>query len=168
MQIGYQTTASLLQKEHANVENVAVVKDKRIMLDILTIKRKDNAHLTGSCLCAGVTYKIDGPARDVVNCFCSECRKTSGHHVAATRVNKDHLIITSKKTLKWYKCSSGAYKGFCTICGGNLFWDNNKDNQMSISAGTLDPPTHLQTIGNIHTEDASDYSKIPTLDTEKE
>lgn len=136
------------------------------MSDILSINNTQNFHLTGSCLCGGIKYKIDGPVRGVVNCFCSECRKTSGHHVAATRVNKDHLEMESENTLKWYECSIGVYKGFCENCGGNVFWDNNKDNQISISAGTLDAPTHLQTIGNIYTEDASDYCNIPNLENE--
>ncbi len=33
-------------------------------------------------------------------------------------------------------------------------------------AGTLDSPTHLKTVGNIHTEDASDYCAIPVIDKE--
>ncbi|GAA0395002.1 GFA family protein [Cocleimonas flava] len=137
------------------------------MTDILSINNKEDSHLTGSCHCGGVKYRIDGPARDVVNCFCSECRKTSGHHVAATRINKDHLTIESENTLKWYECSPGTFKGFCENCGGNVFWDNNKDNQISIGAGTLDAPTHLKTVGNIHTEDASDYCVIPALENDK-
>ena len=31
-----------------------------------------------------VRYRVDGPLRVVVNCHCSQCRRTSGHHVAAT------------------------------------------------------------------------------------
>lgn len=144
----------------------AVVAEVNIpdMSDILSINNKEESHLTGSCLCGGVKYRIDGPARDVVNCFCSQCRKTSGHYVAATKVNKDHLTMESENTLKWYECLPGIYKGFCENCGGNLFWDSHTDNQISIMAGTLDSPTHLQTIGNIHTEDASDYCAIPVID----
>jgi len=119
--------------------------------------------LTGSCLCGGVSYSVNGPARDVVNCFCSQCRKTSGHHVAATRVNKDHLTLVENKTLNWYECLPGVHRGFCNKCGGNLFWDNGNDNEISIMAGTLDVPTNLKTSGNIHTKDASDYYDIPNL-----
>ncbi len=102
------------------------------MNDILTINNKEDSHLTGSCHCGGVKYRIDGPARDVVNCFCSQCRKTSGHHVAATKVNKDHLTFESDSTLKWYQCLPGIFRGFCESCGGNLFWDSHADNQLAL------------------------------------
>ena len=120
--------------------------------------------LTGSCLCGDVTYKINGEARGVVNCFCSQCRKTSGHYVAATRVNKDNLIIEKNKTLTWFECLPNVFRGFCNQCGGNLFWDNGKDKQISIMAGTLDTPTNLKTCGNIYVKDASDYCEIPNLE----
>lgn len=128
------------------------------------INKIEKSQLTGSCLCGGVSYRIDGPARDIINCFCSQCRKTSGHHVAATRVSKDHLILVKDETLKWYECLENVYRGFCGECGGNLFWDNGKDNEISVMAGTLDTPTHLKTSKNIYTEDASDYCAIPEID----
>ena len=119
--------------------------------------------LTGSCLCGEVSYIITGEARDVVNCFCSQCRKTSGHYVAATRVNKDDIVLTKDKTLTWYECLPNVFRGFCNQCGGNVFWDADKENLISIMAGTLDTPTNLKTIENIYTEDASDYCAIPEL-----
>lgn len=130
----------------------------------IPINSSKESVLTGSCLCGGVSYKISGPVRDVVNCFCSQCRKTSGHYVAATRISKDNLSIANDKTLNWYECLPNVYKGFCNECGGNLFWDDSRDNEISVSAGTLDPPTHLKTVKNIYTEDASDYCRIPKLD----
>ncbi len=129
----------------------------------ISINSTETKILTGSCLCGGVSYKINGPARDVVNCFCSQCRKTSGHYVAATRINKDHLVLEKEETLNWYECLPNVFRGFCNNCGGNLFWDDKKDNQISVTAGTLDAPTHLKTGKNIYTEDASDYCSIPEI-----
>ena len=141
--------------------------DNKMDNNLLSIDENMVRQLTGSCLCGGVSYQIDGPARDVVNCFCSQCRKTSGHHVAATRVNKAHLTLISKESLQWYECLPNIFRGFCNNCGGNLFWENkdSSDKGISIMAGTLDAPTMLKTIGNIHTEDASDYCKIHDIET---
>lgn len=138
---------------------------KHLDQEIISIDPNNIRQLSGSCLCGGVSYKIDGAVRDVVNCFCEQCRKTSGHHVAATKVNKDDLSFINDKTLDWYECLPNVFRGFCNICGGSLFWDNkNYDkNEIAIMAGTLDAPTQLKTIGNIFTEDASDYCEIPRL-----
>ncbi len=124
---------------------------------------------TGSCLCAGVRYTVSGELRGVVNCFCSQCRKTSGHHVAATRANWGQVDIYKTDTLVWYRSSDTAERGFCSRCGGNLFWQSLNDrNQVSIMAGTLDMPTGLKTIENIYTSDASDYRPLPLPQAEAE
>ena len=122
--------------------------------------------ITGSCLCGGVKYTINGPLRDVWGCHCTQCRKTSGHHVAATRVRDKDLKIDDAGTLRWYHSSPTAKRGFCSHCGGNLFWrhsGNDPDADVgytSIMAGTLDAPTGLKTVMHIFTGDKSDYYQI--------
>jgi len=140
---------------------------KHLDKDIINIDPKKIRQLTGSCLCGSVSYKIDGAVRDIVNCFCSQCRKTSGHHVAATKVNKDDLSFTKDENLEWYECLPNVFRGFCKACGSSLFWENKnyKQNEIAVMAGALDTPTGLKTIGNIFVEDASDYCKIPSIDT---
>lgn len=119
--------------------------------------------LTGGCLCGGVRYRISGEVRGVVNCFCGQCRKTSGHHVAATRVQRSDLHIDADSTLQWYDSSADARRGFCNRCGGNLFWQHRARDTISVMAGTLDQPTGLATIANIYVDDAGDYQIIPAL-----
>lgn len=119
--------------------------------------------LNGSCLCGGVSYRVNGLLRGVVNCFCRQCRKTSGHYVAATRADWASVDLTRSASLKWYVSSPGVRRGFCGVCGGNLFWDNGRNNEVSIMAGTLDSPTHLETVANIHEQAANDYHHLPSL-----
>lgn len=127
------------------------------------VKLDQQARLTGSCLCGGVRYRIEGTVRGVVNCYCTQCQKTSGHHVAATRVNQDELMIEADETLAWYESTPGYQRGFCKRCGGNLFWSRLSDDQISVMAGTLDKPTGLKTVERIHEEDASDYFGLPDI-----
>ena len=131
--------------------------------DIVPLEQQ--VKLTGSCLCKGVRYRIEGKVRGVVNCFCGQCRKTSGHYVAATRVKNQELFIDSDTSLKWYQSSPGYQRGFCRRCGGNLFWRQEGGDQTSVMAGTLDKPTGLKTVVSIHEHDASDYFVIPELST---
>ena len=121
------------------------------------------AAMTGGCLCGGVRYVLKGELRGVVNCFCSQCRRTSGHHVAATRVDGDSFHLLDADTLSWYRSSPEAERGFCHRCGGNLFWRRLDSSGVSVMAGTLDVPTALSTVENIHVEDRSDYHELPSL-----
>ena len=54
---------------------------------------------TGSCPCGGIEYEVSGPMREIIGCHCEQCRKISGHHVAATNVAKADLMMTSDATL---------------------------------------------------------------------
>ena len=109
---------------------------------------------TGGCLCGQVTYTVSEPLRPVVACHCQQCRKTSGHHVAATSAPRDSVVVKGEVT--WYQSSDIARRGFCAICGGNLFWDGPGEN-ISIFAGTLDEPTGLTLAGHIFCADKGDY-----------
>ena len=96
---------------------------------------------TGSCLCGGVKYQISGEMRPIVACHCSQCRKTSGNFVAATRVAKVDLTFDSMTTLKWFKSSDEAERGFCGTCGSNLFWQRQSgENTASPPAPSTRPP----------------------------
>ena len=113
--------------------------------------------MTGGCLCGQIAYRITGPLRPVIACHCIQCRKTSGHHVAATSVRRDQIEI--KGEVAWYPSSDTARRGFCATCGSNLFWDGAGEN-LSIMAGTLNGPTGLAVKGHIFTADKGDYYDI--------
>lgn len=114
----------------------------------------------GGCLCGGVRYELRGPLRPVVFCHCSQCRKTSGHYVAATACPPDRLHVLADATLHWYASSENAERGFCGKCGSNLFWRPVDRGRVAVTAGTLDTPTGLEASAHIHVADASDYHVI--------
>lgn len=115
---------------------------------------------SGGCLCGGVRYELEGPVRAVVACHCSQCRRTSGHFVAATRAPSKNLHLIASGTLTWFRSSEGAERGFCRRCGANLFWRPVDGTTTSIMAGTLDVPTHLKIQRHIFVADKSDYYSI--------
>ena len=116
----------------------------------------------GGCLCGGVRYEVHGALRDVVACHCSQCRRTSGHFVAATAALATDLQLTASSTLRWYQSSATAERGFCARCGSSLFWRQTAPatEWTSIMAGTLDAPTGLRIGAHIYTADKSDYYDI--------
>jgi len=112
---------------------------------------------TGSCLCGAIRYRTLGPLRPVIACHCVQCRKTSGHYVAATSVARDRIEIEGAPV--WFASSSAARRGFCGTCGSNLFWDGVGQN-ISIHAGSLDGETGLALAGHIFCADKGDYYEI--------
>ncbi len=115
---------------------------------------------TGGCLCGAVQYEVRGPLRAVVNCHCTQCRRTSGHFAAFTATRTEHLVLTQSRGLRWYRSSEKAKRGFCKSCGSNLFWDPTHEDRIGIAAGTLDCPTRLETAAHIFVEDSGDYYTI--------
>ena len=115
---------------------------------------------TGSCLCRAVRFEVVGALRDVVECHCAMCRKTHGHIGAYTATPKENLRIVESRGLKWYPSSEKARRGFCAECGGTLFFEPLAKDYMAIAAGTLDPPTGLKTVVQIHVNSAGDYYTI--------
>lgn len=121
---------------------------------------EQTASATGSCLCRAVRYEVTGPLRSVLYCHCEQCRKTSGHFVAATACHFNDFHLLADDGLRWYRSSSKAERGFCSSCGASLFWRPDGEDRLCIMAGTLDRPTNLQAIGHIFVEMASDYHRI--------
>jgi hypothetical protein len=114
----------------------------------------------GGCLCGAVRFELAGPIRDVIACHCNQCRKTSGHYVAATRVPAEALKIVSDEGLRWFQSSGDARRGFCERCGSSLFWEQKGSAGVSVHAGTLEAPTGLGLAEHIFVGDKGDYYEI--------
>lgn len=117
---------------------------------------------TGSCLCGNVRYTVRGPLRPVVACHCLQCRKTSGHYVAATQCAAEDINIEGD-TLRWFSSSGEAERGFCANCGSSLFWRRFENPRISIFAGTLDAPTGLHMESQLYPESKGDYYELPDV-----
>lgn len=115
---------------------------------------------TGGCLCGAVQYTVRGPLRDIIACHCTQCRRMSGHYVAATATPRDDLEIVGETALTWYRASSEAVRAFCATCGSTLFWQSDAADYTSIYAGSLDPAAALDLVAHIFVGDKGDYYEI--------
>ena len=116
--------------------------------------------LKASCLCGGIQLRTQGYHRDVQNCHCMQCMKTHGHYAAYTNVQEQNVKFFKKKTLKWFKSSKRARRGFCKKCGASLFFKVISSNNISIAAGMFNGPTKLNTKMNIFVKGKLDYYKL--------
>ena len=118
-----------------------------------------------SCLCGGIQLKTKGPLRHVSNCHCRQCMKTHGNYAAYTNVLAKDIKFIKKRTLKWFKSSKKARRGFCNKCGASIFFKFLGSDDISIAAGMFQNPTKLKTTKNIFVKGKLDYytldNKLP-------
>ena len=117
---------------------------------------------TGGCLCGAVTYRVEGPIDPIIGCHCGQCRRTSGHYAASTDVSENDLIISDRgDTLVWYRSSGKAERGFCGLCGSNLFWRQTGSGRVAVAAGSLDSTHDMHMNRHVFVHFKGDYYAIP-------
>ncbi len=115
---------------------------------------------TGSCLCGSVAFTIKGELSPPSVCHCGQCRKQSGHVWASTWTQQDNVTFSTNDTLRWFRASDVARRGFCATCGSFLFWQHDDEDTISISMGALAEPTGLKLSKHIFVADKGDYYDI--------
>jgi len=116
--------------------------------------------ITGGCQCGRVRYEVRGKLRDIIACHCTQCRRTSGHFVAATACRRPAFTLVRAETLKWYVAVPGYRRGFCGECGSSLFFEEPGGERVSIAAGSLDEPQGLKIVAHIFAGEAGDYYEL--------
>jgi hypothetical protein len=116
--------------------------------------------ITGGCACGAVRYAVRGPIRDIIACHCEQCRRTSGHFVAATACRRQYFFLETESGLRWYSAVPGFRRGFCGNCGSSLLFEEIGKERISIAAGSLDLPQGLRMAAHIYTSEAGDYYAI--------
>ena len=116
-----------------------------------------NQPISGGCLCGGVRYEVTGKLRNIITCHCEQCRRSSGHFVAATACRREHFKLVRQDSLQWFSAVPGHRRGFCNVCGSSLFFEETGGPRVSIAAGSLDTPQGLTIAAQIFTAEAGDY-----------
>ena len=116
--------------------------------------------LKASCLCGSIQFKTGGCHTDVRNCHCIQCMKTHGHYAAYTSVEEQNIKFIKKRTLKWFRSSKRAKRGFCSRCGASIFFKALGKKDIHIAAGMFNRTVKLKTIANIFTKSKLDYYKL--------
>jgi len=116
---------------------------------------------TGGCMCGQVRYAVQGPLRDIICCHCEQCRRSSGHFVAATACRKSNFRLTTHDTLRWYSVKPGLRRGFCAACGTSLTYrSDDRPTEIDVTLGTLDEPTRLAPQMHVWVEDKLTWVRL--------
>ena len=84
----------------------------------IVVMQKKSSKIS-KCLCGEIKIKVKGKLGNVINCHCSQCRKTHDNYATYTYCPEENVTFISKKTLKWYQSSNIAKRGFCSRCGAS-------------------------------------------------
>jgi len=103
---------------------------------------------------------VSGPLSEVCACHCTQCRRQTGHFLATTNVAVADLAIEGDDSVRWYRSSDIAERGFCGTCGSVLFWRRPETDRIAIAMGGFETPTGVVIGEHIYVADKGDYYGI--------
>lgn len=119
--------------------------------------------LKGKCLCGAVSLEVEGDLEHPPEaCHCSQCRKQSGHFLAAVNVRRSTLTVHGEDRITWYRSSDQAQRAFCSVCGSSLFWQPTMEGYefTVVAMGLFETPTGTRLAKHIFVGDRGDYYDI--------
>jgi hypothetical protein len=111
--------------------------------------------MTGQCLCGAVKFKAEVASTDHGACHCGMCRRWSGGSpfmaVATTGVT-----FEGEANVARFASSEWAERGFCKLCGSNLFYFLKPRQMYAMSAGTFDDAQAFRVVREIFIDQKPD------------
>lgn len=112
---------------------------------------------TGRCLCGDVSFTLVLTDMKAHVCHCSMCRK-SGAGGPCISVDCENAEIKGEESLRWYKSSDHAERGFCKNCGSFLFFRTTDGSAyMNVSTAVLDDDTGITLRDHIYIDSKPEY-----------
>lgn len=94
----------------------------------------------GGCLCGNVTY-VALVKPNTGACHCGMCRKWSAGPFMSVHVD-GQLVFTGEQNISVFRSSEWAERGFCKVCGSNLYYKllpraGFPNGELNLSAGSI-------------------------------
>ncbi len=112
--------------------------------------------IEGHCLCGAVTVRATPKRLNVEACHCTMCRRWSGLAYLGVQCGSE-VEIEGEEHVVRYRSSEWAERGFCGVCGSNLFFHDLPKDTYGLLAG-LFPDHALQPLNEeIFIDQKPDY-----------
>ena len=118
---------------------------------------------TGSCLCGGLRYEIQGEIGDIIQCHCQRCRKANGTAFAtnAPIQKADFNIVQGEHLLKKFQSTETTARCFCTDCGSPIISIKAETPDVyRLRIGTLDTPLQQKPTQHIFVASKAEWDSI--------
>ncbi|WP_150912283.1 GFA family protein [Marinobacter halotolerans] len=115
--------------------------------------------MKGECLCGAVKFEIKEQIRNLYQCHCSLCRKTTGTTAnAATLVRAAAFCwLMGESKISSYKKPTGFRNDFCSLCGSPVPNRLEGTGVVWIPAGLLDELVESRVAVHLHTKSAAPW-----------
>ena len=122
--------------------------------------------LAGSCLCGAIRYRCSAAPRIVGNCYCVDCRKSSGtSHCTHAMVPESALEMTGEVRFHDRPADSGniVSRGFCPTCGSPVLSRNSAmPGAVFIRVSSLDDPDAIAPQMTVYASRAPSWAILDT------
>jgi hypothetical protein len=116
---------------------------------------------TGRCLCGAIRYTLTAPPVSVLDCHCSICRRESGAP-SLVYVGYRRGDVSLSGSLRYFRASGLARRGFCCNCGSPVCYEDDDDTQLIwVTAGTHDDAGSLPAREHVYVDDKLAWVEIP-------
>lgn len=109
---------------------------------------------SGSCLCGGVRFQIQGELEPIQVCHCSQCRKAQGTPFATNTPVEEASFQLDRgaELLTSFEASPGKQRVFCSKCGSPIY--SKKDalpGVLRVRAGLINEPVCAKPVAHFYT-----------------
>ncbi len=118
---------------------------------------------TGSCLCGGVKFTIEGDLEPIQICHCGQCRKAQGS-AFATNIPvpvQAFKLVMGAGLLRSFQSSPGKDRVFCKQCGSPVYSKKaTMPDVLRIRAGLLDGKLATSPVVHFYTQYKANWWEI--------
>jgi hypothetical protein len=84
--------------------------------------------VNGACLCGAVKFEVTLPSLWCAHCHCTQCQRFHGAPLVTwVGFDGDSFRVTAgENTLRWYRSSAPAQRGFCGDCGSSILFRSER------------------------------------------
>jgi len=93
--------------------------------------------MEGQCVCGVTRFEVELKNHDVHVCHCSICRRQTSGVIMTIDIKQESLKFIQKNHLSIYNSSEWGERGFCNVCGTNLFWRTKDQSYCNINVFAL-------------------------------
>ena len=109
---------------------------------------------TGSCLCGGLRFQIEGELEPIQLCHCQQCRKAQGGPFAAVIpvATSAFRFVAGEHLLRSYESSPGKLRCFCGNCGSPVYSRRRSlPGIVRVRAGLINEPLKVKPVWHAYT-----------------